>query len=90
MSPFPESCFCFDYVLHSLSYDRSCDLVNQWPVCINQNKQIFLNETKSGVEIWGYVISKYAGAMLFLTGKLNIKYGENPIPDFIKAFDSNR
>ena len=38
--------FCFDYVLYSLSYAGSCDLVSQqWPAVHNQNKQRFLNET---------------------------------------------
>ena len=37
--------FCFDYVLYSLSYAGSRDLVRQWPAVHNQNKQRFLNET---------------------------------------------
>ena len=43
--PFPESCFCFDYVLYFLSYVWSRDLVvRQWPAVHDQVKQRFLNE----------------------------------------------
>ena len=45
LSRFPESCFCFDFVLYSLSYVGSRDLVHQWPAVHNQNKQRFLDET---------------------------------------------
>ena len=34
---FPEGCFCFDFVLYTISYTR--------PALHNQNKQRFLNET---------------------------------------------
>ena len=37
--------FCFDYVLYSLSYAGSRELVRQWPAVHNQNKIRFLNET---------------------------------------------
>ena len=36
---------CFDYVLYSLSYAGSLDLVRQWPAVHKQNKQRFINET---------------------------------------------
>ena len=56
LSRFPESCFCVDYVLYSLSHVGSRDLARQWPAVHNQNKnpvqnqnkQRFLNDLKRG------------------------------------------
>ena len=45
LSRFLKSCFCFDYVLYSLTYVGSRDLVRQWPAVYNQNKKKILNET---------------------------------------------
>ena len=45
VSRIQESCYCFDYVLYSLSYVGSRDLVRQRPAVHNQDKQRFLNET---------------------------------------------
>ena len=43
MSRFLESYLCFDFVLHSLTYVGSRDLVRQWPAVHDQNR--FLDET---------------------------------------------
>ena len=37
--------FFYEYVLYTLSYVGSRDLVRQWPAVQNQNKQRFLYET---------------------------------------------
>ena len=52
--------FCFDYVLYTLSYVGSRDLVCQWQTVHNQNKQRFLNETlKTRCAWYDYNLIKY-------------------------------
>ena len=68
-------CFDYEYVLYSLSYVGSRDLVvRQWSAVHDQNKQRFLNETFKtppfGPDGWlvGWLVDVYFVGWLVLVG----------------------